>query len=321
MSNLLVVVLAYGTGGEHEPLLESLVAAGVPPEDILVVHNPSTLDEAAPRVPKGSEVARASHNRGYAGGMNLGIEHQLRREPELLLLLTHDARLRQGALVRLLEAARGEPRYGVLAPALALAGTDRPFSFGGITRGNGTVTHLRERPATTTAGVAECDWVDGGTMLIRADALNAAGRFDERFWGYCEEADLCLRIQRAGRPIGVVVDALADQSPGGAKRPGPWSYLLTRNGIAYAGRARGRRAMAFFTAWTIGLVAMNAVRVAARAVGLRRGSPDEPWTLVVGMTRGVVDFARGRWGPPPAGLPGVSDLGNVQPSAEDGRDG
>lgn len=305
------VVLTYGSGAEHEPLLASLLAEGMAPERILVVHNPAQPGEPDPATPPGCELLRASHNLGYAGGVNLGIERQLQRDCELLLLLTHDARLRQGALAELIAAAQAHPDFGLLGPALVFTGTGDAFSFGGITRSNGTMTHRTERPATV-GGVAACDWVDGGTMLIRADALKRVGGFDERLWSYCEEAELCLRLTRAGYRVGVLVDALADQSPGGPKRPGPWSYLLTRNGAAYAQRAAGLRGLSFVSARAVLAVLYELIRVLAHRLRLRKGSAAEPWALAAGTARGLFDFYRRRWGPPPR-LPGSGDVGNLAP--------
>jgi N-acetylglucosaminyl-diphospho-decaprenol L-rhamnosyltransferase len=303
------VVLAYGAGGRFEAVVAALRAEGLPAESILVVHNPAEPGEAPPPPPPGCRSLAAGRNLGYAGGMNLGIAAALERDPERLLLLTHDARLHPGALAALLAAARAEPGFGVLGPALVLAGTGTPFSFGGVTRASGTNAHRRESPATAGSGVAACDWVDGGTMLISRPALERAGSFDERFWGYCEEADLCLRVRRAGFGAGVVPAALADQEPGGAKRPGAWSYLLTRNGAEYARRAVGRRGAATICLRACGFVAFDLLRCAGRA--LRRRDRAEPWATAVGTARGVLDFLRGRWGPPPPDLPGMGDLHNA----------
>jgi GT2 family glycosyltransferase len=309
LDDLRAVVLSYGTGGECQPLLESLIDEGVPADRILLVHNPSAPGEPAPAVPPGCEVLRASHNLGYAAGMNLGIERQLGRGGEHLLLLTHDARLRPGALRALLDAAHGNPEYAVLGPILVFTGTDTPFSYGGTTGAGGTMAHRTERPSAVD-GIAPCDWIDGGTMLVATAALRRVGGFDERFWGYCEEAELCLRVSRAGFRIGVLVDARADQDPGGSKRPGPWAYLLARNGAAYARRAAGRRGVAAVTARAMLTALVDFARAAARGLRLRRGSPAEPWSVAVGTARGTLDFYRGRWGPPPS-LPGSGDVQNL----------
>jgi N-acetylglucosaminyl-diphospho-decaprenol L-rhamnosyltransferase len=309
-----VAILTYGTGGQHQPLLESLQAEGIDPGQIVVVHNPSAPGERAPALPEGCEVILAPHNLGYAAAMNLGIERQLQRGCEFLLLVTHDARLRPGALARLLAAARASPKLGVAGPVLLLTGTETPYSFGGINRANGSVGHRPSEPPAVD-GVAFCDWVDGGTMLIRAEALRRVGGFDERFWGYTEEADLCLRIGRAGYRVGVVVAARADQDPGGPKRPGPWAYLLTRNQLAYARRSVGVPGVLYIGARALGVIAYELFRALLRATPLRPGSPAEPWAVAVGMTRGIADFARGRWGPPPTSLPGASDMTNLEPPA------
>lgn len=306
-----VVVLTYGIGAVHEPLLDSLLGEGIAPGEITVVHNPAVSGEPDPAVPPGCEVLRASHNLGYAGGMNLGIERQLGRGCDLLLLLTHDARLRRGALATLLTAAAAHPEFGVLGPGLVFAGTETPFSLGGRTRSNGSTTHLTE-PREVEDGIAPCDWVDGGTLLIRAGALARTGGFDERFWSYCEEADLCLRITRAGFRVGVVPAALADQMPGGTNRPGPWAYLMTRNGAAYAHRAAGLRGAAFITVRACYEALKELARAAVRLTPLRSGSVADPWAAAVGTLRGTADFYRRRWGPPPS-LPGSGDVSNVVP--------
>ncbi|MEX1140862.1 MAG: glycosyltransferase family 2 protein [Thermoleophilaceae bacterium] len=311
-ASLSLVVLTYGEGGEHEPLVESLLDEhGVAPASLLVVHNPSRPGEPDPRVPSGCDYVRAPHNLGYAGGMNLGVERQRERGAELVLLLTHDARLRPGALDALVEAAEREPRYGILGPTLVLRDGDAPFSFGGVVRRNGTVAHIERRPFAAAGAIVPCDWVDGGTMLVRPAMLDRVGGFDERFWGYCEELDLCLRAVRAGYRVGVVADATAEQSPGGTKRRGAWAYLLTRNGIEYARRAAGARGVAAATAQALSTIAVSLLRVGVRGLRLRPGDPVEPWQLLAGTTCGLVDFARRRWGPPPPRLPGLGDLHNV----------
>jgi hypothetical protein len=47
----------------------------------------------------------------------------------------------------------------------------------------------------------ECDWTSGSFMLARREALESAGCFDERFFMYSDETDLCRRIKTAGWEI------------------------------------------------------------------------------------------------------------------------
>ena len=46
-----------------------------------------------------------------------------------------------------------------------------------------------------------CDWTTGSFMLVRREALESAGWFDERFFMYAEETDLCRRVKTAGWEI------------------------------------------------------------------------------------------------------------------------
>jgi GT2 family glycosyltransferase len=304
---LRAVVLAYGGSGVHGPLLESLSEEGLPLEQVLVVHNPASLGEAPPPVPAGCEVLAAKRNLGYSSGMNLGIDRQLERGCSLLLLLTHDARLLPGSLAALVAAAEDQ-RFGILGPVLVHAGTETPFSFGGTSSPTGALGH-RHRPLGAAA-VEACDWVDGGTMLLRADLLRRLGGFDERFFLYCEDAEICLRARRADFEVGVVAGARAEQAPGGARRLSPWAYLLTRNGAAYAGDAKGLVGSAGAIVRALGLVWLNLARVCLRGLRLRGGRPAEPWALAVGTGLGIVDYLRGNWGPPPP-LPGGDDIHNA----------
>ncbi len=67
-------------------------------------------------------------------------------------------------------------------------------------------------PSGVASNVGEADWVNGACMVWRADAFAALGGFDERYFMYCEDTDICLRLQLAGwqmreAPVTVVHDA------------------------------------------------------------------------------------------------------------------
>ena len=160
------------------------------------------------------------------------------------------------------------PAFGVLGPVLWMRGDDRPFSFGGVTTPTGRATHLLDR-ASSIAGVAETDWIDGSAMVIRRAVIDAVGGLDERFFMYCEESELCLRAMRAGWKVGVALDAVAAQSPGQSKRPGAHAYLLTRNGLEYARRARGARGVAGGLGRAMYQIAVDSRRILGAKAGHR----------------------------------------------------
>ena len=87
----------------------------------------------------------------------------------------------------------------------------------------------RDRPRrdAPTTDVAHPEWLSGACMLVRRDALEAIGGFDEGFFLYCEDMDLCARLRAAGH-----ASATSPVPPSitraGAPRPGPASTPSSR---------------------------------------------------------------------------------------------
>ena len=120
-----------------------------------------------------------------------------------------DIALRPGALGALLDAADRHPRAGILAPRLELASGETqhsvyafptvPFTalfnigfhrrFGDRLCLEGHWDPSRER---------DVDWAIGAFLLVRREAWDAAGGFDEGQWMYAEDLDLAWRVARAG---------------------------------------------------------------------------------------------------------------------------
>jgi GT2 family glycosyltransferase len=298
------VVLAYGPPARTDGLVELLRGAGAHPEQILVVHNGGPGGDA-PLTDQEVEVLRQASNRGYAGGMNAGARHAVRGEPELLVLLTQDARFADGALDLLLDAARRHPEYGLLGPELHDVHRGVPFSYGVRVGPTGGPRHVLKAPAAED-GILACDSLDGAFLVVRPQVLTDVGGFDERYFMYYEEADLMLRARRHGWRVGVVAGARGEQQIGGPARPGPYAYLRVRNGIEFSRRAAGplglagglARAMRDLIMW-----GRRPFRPGRSPAGRRAAIA----SVRAGL-RGLFDFARRRFGPPPPDLPGMGDV-------------
>lgn len=304
LSKVHVIVLAYGGGDEHVPLIEAICDEGVPPDQIVLVHNPSAVGRH-PAAGSAGTVIPMPANLGYAIAMNAGIEVGLRAGAELFALFTHDARLRPGALGALVEAAARNAVFGLLGPALWSRRDARVWSYGAVGVSSIHDPHRTAVPAARAHEVSECEWIDGSAMLIRRSVFEEVGVFDERYFMYFEEPEFCLRARRAGWKVGVVVDAVAEQSPGARSRPGAYAYLSTRNGLDFARRADGTpgfaRLMRHKLDWSWTCLKWY----------LKEPDSDkreEIRTEMAGMWTGIAHFARRRWGPPPAWLPGLGDV-------------
>ena len=195
-----------------EPCLASVYAhAGDIELEIIVVANActdGTRELVETRFPQARVVSSPNH--GFAYGNNRGLELTDARH---LLLLNPDTEILAGQFAALVALLDSRPEIGV-AGVRQIDGTDRPLPtmrrFPSTARALGEALRSErwplhpawagERVLHPDAYLNEraCDWVAGSFLLIRRDALLAAGLLDERFFLYCEETDLCLRIRNAG---------------------------------------------------------------------------------------------------------------------------
>ena len=58
------------------------------------------------------------------------------------------------------------------------------------------------------ATVRDVDWVSGAALMIRRDSLDATSGFDEEFYIYCEDVDICYRVQQMKRRVTYLPDAV-----------------------------------------------------------------------------------------------------------------
>jgi GT2 family glycosyltransferase len=147
------------------------------------------------------QVHRSARNLGFGGGQNLLAQ---RSQGEQLLILNPDVELVQPNTVRrLMDALASEPRVGAAGPKLVTdSGQAQRWDHGRL-RGVRAQIAVRAgdsywRPTDRRQHVA---WVSGAVMMLDRSAFEEVGGFDERFFLFKEEEDLCLRLRRAGRPI------------------------------------------------------------------------------------------------------------------------
>lgn len=244
-------------------------------------------------------VALSPENTGYAGGMNAGIEWWL-RETDLpfCLLLTQDVELEPDALLRMAEVMEAVPEAGAVGPRVQHGtGPLATVSAGGfVDPERSLVGHLRRGQAEEPYAA---DWVDGGCMLLRREAVERVGSFDERYFMYFEENDLCQRLRKAGWRVMVAPGALAVHET--ASLPGPhYFYYMARNRYLFF---REHFAVGFLR-----VAAAHALDTARTAAGLVRRVVDprlraeagDQWRALarqsVGSVLGTHDLVRGRLG-------------------------
>jgi GT2 family glycosyltransferase len=228
--DLTIVIVSLNT---REHLARCLAAiphgAGRLHADIVVVDNGSTdgtqamLTAAYPQV----RLIQSPENLGFGRANNVGAECGRGRA---LLLLNSDCDLQPAAVERMFDVLDRDPSIGgVFCRLLNADGTLQPSVHGSfptpwmllgdvvflsslryaIYRQPALHPWLLRRTARIHSRPHDVAWGGAACMLVRREVFQAIGGFDEQFFMYCEDMDLCKRIGDAGYRLRYLPDAAA----------------------------------------------------------------------------------------------------------------
>jgi GT2 family glycosyltransferase len=233
--------------------LQDLLAVGDVPLHVLVIDNGSgpaevaVLQRALAVLPKDSphrvDLAALPDNRGFTGGMNHGLQWAAAQGLPFVLVLNNDIRLPADFLRPLVAVLQHDPAVAAVSPTVLhpdgtvwAEGGERAFGPNGL--------RLRRHglaPTPRDAGPAAVGFVPCACVLFRTAAVAAVGGFDDAYFMYWEDVDLCERLAaRGGRIVWlpwVWVEHAAGQSSGGGRSP-LRKFLMACNAVRYL-RAHG----------------------------------------------------------------------------------
>jgi N-acetylglucosaminyl-diphospho-decaprenol L-rhamnosyltransferase len=254
---------------------------------VVVVDNgssPAARREIRAGLPRDVELIEAGANTGFGPGANIGFRWCLGHDPApWLAVCPHDAHPLPGCLERLVAVTGAQSRAGLASADVGDGLTpvvDR--YFGAI-----------PAPATVVDGWEPSGYPHGTLMLARAACLQDVGLFDERYFAYCEEAELALRAKRAGWQVGVVRGAEV-RNTGVGSRAAVVDYLQLRNTLLMVREHSGLYHATIRLLIALWDLVAGAVSPAARG----------PYWAPRARLLAIAHHLRRRYGPPPADLYG-----------------
>jgi len=255
-----VVVVAYRSGGCLRRCVEPL--CGHEGLSVFVADNGCPDDSTATVADLPVEIVRMGSNRGFAAACNAAAA---RGDAEAVLFLNPDAEISVDAIETLYGSLFADADCGACGPAVRdAAGTLSPSvrrdprvrtAFAEALYVHHLVPHARWASELVLNGYDErhrAEWLSGAALCVRRSAFEQIAGFDERFFLYSEDADLCARLRAAG--FAVVFDpAAVALHEGGASAPAPGQAALKAHArVRYARlHAHGARYACFRIAFVL----------------------------------------------------------------------
>lgn len=218
-SDVVAVIVDYFAAGALEGCVSSLRREGV--REIVVVENGdpgSTPDVDDERV----RVVRPGLNLGYGSGVNRGVA--VASASSYVLVSNPDVVVHEGALEVMVRFLDDHEDYAVVGPRILRPdGSTYPshrifpnpwlaaaHALWSIWRADNPATRRYRAPHPD----GSVDWVSGACFLIRRDAFEAVGGFDERYFMFAEDMALCWTLGERGWKVGAETSAVVTHVEG-----------------------------------------------------------------------------------------------------------
>jgi N-acetylglucosaminyl-diphospho-decaprenol L-rhamnosyltransferase len=271
------VVVNHDAGEALVACVASLAADGA--GTVLVVDNASgddSVDRLRTALP-GAGVLRCQRNLGYGAGANRGIAATA---GDVVVVTNPDVVVHPGAIAALVQALEADPTLAIVGPRISEPDGSRYPSarrfpsprdavghvlLGTLAPGNHFSRRYRMEEDVPPSG--RVDWVSGACLAARRSALEELGGFDEAYFMYAEDMDLCWRAHQAGWAVAYVPEAEVTHLRGLSTGRRPYRMLAAhhRSALRFASRVETgwRRPLLVPAALLLGLrLVVEATRLA-----------------------------------------------------------
>lgn len=210
--NLSIIIVTFNTGALLKNCLESIFknVRNISFEVIVVDNN--SADSTSEMVKEEFSRVKLIENRenlGFARANNQGARIA---QGKYLLFLNSDTIVKGESLDKVVEYLDKHPKIAVLGPKLILPdGSEQLWAYGPeMTLWQVIKNHLKRpsfihRPSLRKRGggssIIQTDWVSGAALFVRRDIFEKVRGFDENFFMYFEDQDLCKRVRGLGYEV------------------------------------------------------------------------------------------------------------------------
>ncbi len=275
---LAVVVVSHNSAVHLDACLASIATQFGSTDDVMdevvVVDNDSSDRSAV--VVAGYPFVRwvpTGANLGFGSGANRGVAATAAQP--YVAILNPDVILQPHCLERLVEVLTDRPDLAAVGPnVLNLDGSRYPSArtFPSLIDAAGHALLGSMVPGNSFTkryvGIGQPDWISGTAMVVRRSAFEQVGGFDEAYFMYVEDVDLCWRWRQAGWRVDRVQSAVLHHAIGGSSEAAPFAMIVAhhRSLWRFAQRCTTGTKRLLLPVIGVGLVARMGLVMARRVV-------------------------------------------------------
>lgn len=257
MKSLYVIVLNYNGFENSVVCVKSLLKSRVPQGfslKIVIVDNASKDGSGKKLKNEFPQVITLlnSKNLGYSGGNNTGIEFALSKNADYILVINNDTNVLRDAVFEMVMGMRAN-NFDIVCPKIYFEkgfeyhkdryrkeDLGKVFWFAGGEMDWANIIGFHRGVDQVDQGQfdqeTQTDFITGACFLAKREVFEKVGMFDARYFLYYEDADLSMRIKRAGFKIGFTPKAVIYHKNAGSTGGSGSSlqdYFITRNRLLF----------------------------------------------------------------------------------------
>lgn len=238
MIDLSIIIVTYKGWKRLEKCLGSLdpITGEAFSSEVIITDNTPDPEEIKPvkqRFPRFTYIHNPV-NGGFGNGSNTGAG---KASGKYLLFLNPDTVIKEQELKRFLRKAVDNPGFMIMScrqvneRGKECIVTGQFPAFSNLTGFMRAISGQKRRAIPPVIEVVFPDWVSGSVILVSRENFRLLGGFDEDFWMYYEDVDLCRRAFNAGGKVALFGDITIEHNHGGSSRADIKTTSLTKTEV------------------------------------------------------------------------------------------
>ena len=241
MLDLSIVIVNYRCWDKLKVCLKSIKMQSIPLAKIIVVDNFSNDGEFKIFSNKFNWVhfIEEKVNGGFSFGCNIGARQA---NTKWILFLNPDTEIPEKCFENLIPFCDNNPDYRLISINQMGKNKKSTYPFGVFPNSLNVLAPIRGlersiiRPSQSKKVISQTkisfpDWISGSFILIRNDDFNRIGGWDESFWMYYEDIDLCKRARNHNMKCVMLNEWSCNHSHGGASRKNIETRIKTKSEV------------------------------------------------------------------------------------------